>query len=233
MASLSSIFSHSSLFFVQPVISEMQFVMRTIVVYRDIWDSTSDLRLLTCHLGGKILKKNSIVNTRCFHGNDLSRHWVLRLLDLALECSKSVFKHPLLVALRWCVPGIHHQCNRVRNVRWGQQLATLSGTAGCCLTIVVHPVEVVRALRAAHIELGLQSFRRNTFDLLPLKKSMVQRSAGKHDQWRGYMTVLVVNHGIIKSISILTVVFHPMTKFDVNKCWDWFRDDLQWTLAIH
>jgi len=61
---------------------------------------------------------------------------------------------------------------------------------------------------------------------------MVQRGASKHDQWQGYMTVLVVNHGIIKSISILTVVIRPMTKFDVDKPRDRFRQEVKWTLAI-
>ena len=37
----------------------------------------------------------------------------------------------------------------------------------------------------------------NAFVLLPVQESMAQRGAGKHDQWRGYMTVLDVNHGII------------------------------------
>jgi hypothetical protein len=44
------------------------------------------------------------------------------------------------------------------------------------------------------------------FVLLPLKESMAQCGVGKHDQWRGYMTVLVVNDGIKKSISMLTAV---------------------------
>jgi len=57
----------------------------------------------------------------------------------------------------------------------------------------------------------------NAFVLLPLQESMVQRGAGKHDQWQGYMTVLVVNHGSIKSISILTAVSRPMMKSDVNE----------------
>jgi len=60
----------------------------------------------------------------------------------------------------------------------------------------------------------------NTFVLLSLQESMLQSSADKHDQWRGYMTILVVNHGIIKSISILPAVIHPMLKFDVDKPWD-------------
>jgi len=72
----------------------------------------------------------------------------------------------------------------------------------------------------------------NTFDLLPLQESMAQRSAGKHDQWRGYMTVLVVNHGIVKSISILTAVIRLMIKFDVDKPRDCFRQEVKWTLAI-
>jgi len=72
----------------------------------------------------------------------------------------------------------------------------------------------------------------NTLVLLPLQESMVQRGAGKHDQWRGYMTILVVNHGIIKSISILTAVIPPMIKFDVYQLRDCFRQEVKWTLAI-
>jgi hypothetical protein len=69
----------------------------------------------------------------------------------------------------------------------------------------------------------------NTFVLLPLLEGMAQRSEGKHDQWRGYMTVLVVNHGIIKSISILTVVICPMIKFDVDKPRDCFHQEANTT----
>jgi hypothetical protein len=54
----------------------------------------------------------------------------------------------------------------------------------------------------------------NTFVLLPLQESVAQSGAGKHDQWRGYLTVLGFNHGIIKSISILTAVIRTMIKFD-------------------
>jgi hypothetical protein len=61
---------------------------------------------------------------------------------------------------------------------------------------------------------------------------MAQRSAGKHNQWRGYITVLVVIHGIVKFIRILTVVIRPMTKFDVDKGRDCFRQELKWTPAI-
>jgi len=54
----------------------------------------------------------------------------------------------------------------------------------------------------------------NASVLLPLQESIAQRGVGKHDQWRGYMTVLVDNHGIIKLISILTAVIGPMIKFN-------------------
>jgi hypothetical protein len=61
---------------------------------------------------------------------------------------------------------------------------------------------------------------------------MAQHGAGIHDQWRGYMTVLVVNHGIIQSISILTVVIRPMIKFDADKLRDCFCQGVKWTLAV-
>ena len=67
----------------------------------------------------------------------------------------------------------------------------------------------------------------NAFVLLPLQESMAQCGAGKHDQWQGYMTVLVVNHGITKSMSILTAVIRPMMKFDVDKPWDCFRQEVK------
>ena len=72
----------------------------------------------------------------------------------------------------------------------------------------------------------------NTFVLLPLQKGMAQRGACKHDQRRGYMTILVVNYGIIKSISILTAVIRPMIKFDVDKPRDCLRQEVKWTLAL-
>jgi hypothetical protein len=61
---------------------------------------------------------------------------------------------------------------------------------------------------------------------------MAQHGACKHDQWRGYMIVLVVNDGIIKSISILTAVICPMIKFDVDNPLDCFRQEEKWMLAI-
>jgi len=72
----------------------------------------------------------------------------------------------------------------------------------------------------------------NTFLLLPLQEGMAQRGAGKHDQWRGYMTVLVTSHGIIKSISILTMGICLMIKLDVDEPRDCIRQEVKWTLAI-
>jgi len=61
---------------------------------------------------------------------------------------------------------------------------------------------------------------------------MAQRGAGEHDQWRVYMTVHVVNHGSIKSISILAAVIRPMTILDVDKPRDRFHQEVNWTLPI-
>jgi hypothetical protein len=72
----------------------------------------------------------------------------------------------------------------------------------------------------------------NAIVLLPLQECMAQHGAGKHDQWRGYMTVLVINYGIIKSHSILDAVIRPMIKFDVDKPLDCLRQKVKWTLAI-
>jgi hypothetical protein len=41
------------------------------------------------------------------------------MLDLTLDCSKSAVIHPLLVALRECVPGIHQESICVGNARRG------------------------------------------------------------------------------------------------------------------
>jgi hypothetical protein len=46
------------------------------------------------------------------------------------------------------------------------------------------------------------------------------------------MIVLVVNHGIIESISRLTAVIRLMIKFDVDIPRDFFRQEVTWTLAI-
>jgi len=78
----------------------MQFIIHAIIVYQDVWVSASDLRLLKPHFSDQIVKKNSIVNTRCLHADDHGSRWVLCQLDLTLDSSKSVLIHPLLVALR-------------------------------------------------------------------------------------------------------------------------------------
>ena len=60
----------------------------------------------------------------------------------------------------------------------------------------------------------------------------MQHGAGQYDHRGGYMTVLVINHGIIKAIGILRVVIHLMMKFDVDKPRECFRQEVKWTLAI-
>jgi hypothetical protein len=72
----------------------------------------------------------------------------------------------------------------------------------------------------------------NTFVILPHQDSMAQDGACKHDQWRGYMTVHVVDHVIRKSISILTAVIRLMIKFDIDTRCDCLRQEVKWTLAI-
>jgi len=79
---------------------KMQFVIRASVDYWHVWVSASGLCLFKGHIGGQIVKENIIVNPRCFHADDHSRHWVLCLLDLTLDCRKSVFLHHLFVALQ-------------------------------------------------------------------------------------------------------------------------------------
>ena len=72
----------------------------------------------------------------------------------------------------------------------------------------------------------------NTLVLWPPQVRMAQRGAGKHDHWRRYMTILVLNYVIIKPISILTAVICPKIKFDVDKPQDCFRRKVKWTMAI-
>jgi len=61
---------------------------------------------------------------------------------------------------------------------------------------------------------------------------MAQCGAGEHDQWQGYMTIVVVNQGIMKSISILTADIRPVIEFDVDKPRDCFRQNAKWRQAI-
>jgi hypothetical protein len=72
----------------------------------------------------------------------------------------------------------------------------------------------------------------NTLVLLLLQESMAQRSKGEHDLWQWYMPLLVVNHGIIKSFSILTTVICQMIQCDVDKPQDCFRQEVKWMLVI-
>ena len=61
---------------------------------------------------------------------------------------------------------------------------------------------------------------------------MAQCGAGKHDQWQGYMTVLIVNVGIVKLFSNIPADICLMIKFDVVKLRDCYRQEVKWTLAI-
>jgi hypothetical protein len=79
---------------------EMQYVICATAAYQDVWVRASDVWILKRHFGAQIVKYNSIINTRWLYADDHGSLWVLRLLDLTLDCSKSVFIHALLVALR-------------------------------------------------------------------------------------------------------------------------------------
>jgi hypothetical protein len=81
-------------------------------------------------------------------------------------------------------------------------------------------------------QLGLGSFQMDASVLLPLQGCRAHRVASQHDQWHGYMTILVVNLGIMKSISMLTTVIQPMIKFDVDTPRDCFFQEVKLMLAI-
>jgi len=121
--------------------------------YRDVSVSACDHALLKRHFGRQMVKKNSIIHTRCFHADDPSWWWVLRPLDMMIDCSKSVFIHPLLVALRSCVPGIYHESICVFNASRGEELATRRSAAGCVLTTVILVLKVVGAIRSVCFQL--------------------------------------------------------------------------------
>ena len=71
-----------------------------------------------------------------------------------------------------------------------------------------------------------------TFVFLPLQERVAQHGACKQDRWRGYITDLVVNDGIVESIRILTAVIRLMIKFNVAKSRDYFPEYAKWTQAI-
>jgi hypothetical protein len=137
---------------------EIKYVIHAIIVYQDVLVGASDLSLLKCHFLDQIIKKNRIVNTHFFHANRHGRRWVLCLLDLTVDCRKSVVIHPLVMDLQECVPGIHQECTGVCNTRRGQQLATQYSAAGCDLTIVILVVEVVRAISYVRFSFDLEAF---------------------------------------------------------------------------
>jgi hypothetical protein len=60
----------------------------------------------------------------------------------------------------------------------------------------------------------------NTCVLLTLQESLRQCSAGEHDQWQGYMTILVINYGMITSISMLAAVIRTKIQFDADHLLD-------------
>jgi len=72
----------------------------------------------------------------------------------------------------------------------------------------------------------------NTCVVLGLQEGRVQRGGGKHEQWRGYMNVPVVNNGIIKSIRTLTMVIRLRIKFDIDQMRDYICQEVKWTLGI-
>jgi hypothetical protein len=100
MASYQSVFSVSFVISTGHWYPEIQFVILAIVVNQDAFVRAADLRFLMCHYGGHILQKSSIVTTCGFLTYDHGLLWVLRLLDLMLDCSKTVSVHTLLVAIR-------------------------------------------------------------------------------------------------------------------------------------
>jgi hypothetical protein len=98
--------------------------------------------------------------------------------------------------------------------------------------MIIRVDEVVPAIWAVQFQLGLGSFRMNTFVLLPLLDRTVQCSADEHDLRQWYMTVIVVSHGFMKSIRILTKVVRPMINCDEEYLWGCNRRKVKWTLAI-
>jgi hypothetical protein len=152
---------------------KMRFIICVIIVYQDSWVSGSDLRLLNRRFGRQIGKQNSIMNTWCFNCDNRDRRSVLRQLDLPFDCSKSVFIHPLLVALQKCVPCIQQDYISVCKAKEDQQLASCCSTAESPLTTIILVAEVVHAIRSVSIQLSLGSVWIDIFVLLQLQESMM------------------------------------------------------------
>jgi len=178
---LINFFTFIFMILVAPWHPTIQFVFRTHVVYWDISVSASNLKQLMHHFRGRIVKKNSVINTSCFRADDHGRRWVLPLLDQTLDCSKSVFYtnsfgSSLVVCSRYSsrmYTCLQHQARL--------QLATQCSAAGCIRTTVINVVAVVRAIRSVRFPLSVGSVRRNTIVLLLLQESIAQCGAGKHD----------------------------------------------------
>jgi hypothetical protein len=66
-----------------------------------------------------MVKTDGIVDMHCFHADLHGRYWVLHLLDLTPDCSKSACIHPRSVALQLRIPGIHDQLIRDCNIKRG------------------------------------------------------------------------------------------------------------------
>ena len=87
-----------------------------------VWQSSEiDASKFTLHILSDTPGGSQWVNyiLLMFHADGHGRCWVLHVLDLKLDCRKSVSIHPSFVALRYCVPGIHQECIHVCNARWG------------------------------------------------------------------------------------------------------------------
>jgi hypothetical protein len=72
----------------------------------------------------------------------------------------------------------------------------------------------------------------DTFVLCPLEESMTQHGACHHGLCQRYMTILVINHGITKSIRILTMVIHPRITLGVDISHDCFRHEVRYSFAM-
>lgn len=80
-------------------LSNMTFIIRAPVFYQDVWVCAANIWLLMPHFRGPIVKNNSTINKRYCHHDDYSTLRVLHLLDLTLDCCKSVIIHLLWLAL--------------------------------------------------------------------------------------------------------------------------------------
>lgn len=104
---------------------------------------------------------------------------------------------------------------------------------GSVLTPGIEVIPGIGVIDSVRFPKCLESLCMNTCFLLPLQESTGNHNSGKHNQSRRYMSVRVGNNGMIKSISIATAVIRPMIKLDLDIPQACFRQDVQWTPAIH